>query len=77
MTLLVMLAIAFAALFRDTLTGYLMIKPSVGRENDSNAEYDADKVPFTVSVRPEEDEPETWAMVLDRALTPEEKQRIW
>ncbi|MEU8825429.1 hypothetical protein [Streptomyces sp. NPDC048636] len=75
-TLLVMLSIAFMAVFRDTLTGYLMIKPSVTRENDSNAEYDANKVPFTVSVQPEEDEPEAWAMVLDRALTPEEKQKL-
>lgn len=75
-TLLVMLSIAFMAVFRDTLTGYLMIKPSVGRENDSNAEYEANKVPFTVSVRPEEAEPEAWAMVLDRALTPEEKQKL-
>lgn len=75
-TLLVMLSIAFVAVFRDTLTGYLMIKPSVTRENDSNAEYDANKVPFTVSVRPEEGEPEAWSMVLDRALTPEEKQKL-
>ncbi|MDV9186808.1 hypothetical protein R6L23_00905 [Streptomyces sp. SR27] len=75
-TLLVMLSIALMAVFRDTLTGYLMIKPSVGWENDSNAEYDANKVPFTVSVRPEEAEPETWAVVLDRALTLEEKQKL-
>lgn len=75
-TLLVMLSIAFMAVFRDTLTGYLMIKPSVNRENDANEEYDANKVPFTVSVRPEEDEPEAWAVVLDRALTPEEKQKL-
>ncbi|MFF5715175.1 hypothetical protein [Streptomyces sp. NPDC012756] len=75
-TLLVMLSIAFMAVFRDTLTGYFMIKPSVTRENDANEEYDANKVPFTVSVRPEEDEPETWAVVLDRALTAEEKQKL-
>ncbi|WP_446045433.1 hypothetical protein [Streptomyces olivaceus] len=75
-SLLVMLSIAFMAVFRDTLTGYLLIKPSVTRENESNAEYDANKAPFTVSVRPEEDEPEAWAMVLDRALTPEEKQKL-
>ncbi|MCP9213540.1 hypothetical protein NMK44_41855, partial [Streptomyces sp. NEAU-Y11] len=31
-TLLVMLSIAFVAVFRDTLTDYLMIKPSVIRE---------------------------------------------
>ncbi|MGW3951873.1 hypothetical protein ACWEKM_13230 [Streptomyces sp. NPDC004752] len=74
--LLVMLSIAFVAVFRDTLTGYLMVKPSVARENDSNAEYDANKVPFTVSVRPEEVEPETWAMVLDRALTPDETRKL-
>ncbi|MEU5719120.1 hypothetical protein AB0G71_25800 [Streptomyces sp. NPDC020403] len=71
-----MLSIAFMAVFRDTLTGYLMIKPSVNRENEANEEYDANKVPFTVSVRPEEDEPEAWAVVLDRALTPEEKQKL-
>ncbi|MEV2255594.1 hypothetical protein AB0I94_34385 [Streptomyces sp. NPDC050147] len=71
-----MLSIAFVAVFRDTLTCYLMIKPSAGRENDSNAEYDAKKVPFTVSVRPEEDEPEAWAMALDRALTPEERRKL-
>ncbi|MFE1936348.1 hypothetical protein ACFW95_39375 [Streptomyces sp. NPDC059474] len=75
-TLLVMLSIAFVAVFRDTLTGYLMIKPSVNRENAANEEYDASKVPFTVSVRPEEDEPEAWAVVLDRALTLEEKQKL-
>lgn len=75
-TILVLLSITFMAVFRDTLTGYLMIKPSVTRENDSNAEYDANKVPFTVSVRPEEDEPEAWAMVLNRALTLEEKQKL-
>ncbi|WP_159107516.1 hypothetical protein [Streptomyces rubrogriseus] len=74
--LLVMLSIAFMAVFRDTLTGYLMIKPSVTRENDANKEYDANTVPFTVSVRPAEGEPETWAVVLDRALTPEEKQKL-
>lgn len=75
-TLLVMLAIACVAVFRDTLTGYLMISPSVARENDSNAQYDADKAPFTVSVRPEEDEPETWAMVFDRVLTSDEKRKL-
>ncbi|MFJ8768803.1 hypothetical protein [Streptomyces clavifer] len=75
-TLLVLLSIAFMAVFQDTVTGYFMIKINVTRENDSNAEYDANKVPFTVSVRPEEDEPEAWAMVLDRALTPEEKQKL-
>ncbi|MEU6663047.1 hypothetical protein [Streptomyces sp. NPDC046821] len=75
-TLLVMLSIAFVAVFRDTLTDYLMIKPSVARENDSNTEYDADKVPFTVSVRPVEDEPETWSMVLDRTLTPDEMRKL-
>ncbi|MFF8953247.1 hypothetical protein ACF09I_31225 [Streptomyces sp. NPDC014940] len=70
---------SFASIVAETLglaPGYLMIKPSVTRENDSTAEYDADKAPFTVSVRPEEDEPETWAVVLDRALTPEEKQKL-
>ncbi|WP_217142422.1 hypothetical protein [Streptomyces sp. AC627_RSS907] len=72
-TLLVMVSLAFVAVFRDTLIDYVMIETSVARENDSNAEYDANKVPFTVSVRPEEDEPETWAMVLDRALTPDEQ----
>lgn len=75
-TLLVMLALAFVALFRDTLIGYVMIEPSVTKENDSNAEYDAGKVPFTVSVRPEEDEPETWVMILDRALTADEKRKL-
>ncbi|MFK4213513.1 hypothetical protein [Streptomyces sp. NPDC030920] len=75
-TLLAMLSIALMVVFRDALTGYLMIKPSVTRENDSNAEYDANKAPFTVSVRPEEDEPEAWAVVLDRALTAEEKQKL-
>ncbi|MFD3733285.1 hypothetical protein [Streptomyces sp. NPDC058632] len=75
-TLLVMLSLAFVAVFRDTLIGYVMIKPSVTKENDSNAEYDAGKAPFTVSVRSEEDEPETWVMVLDRALTSKEKRKL-
>ncbi|MFJ1904708.1 hypothetical protein [Streptomyces sp. NPDC088156] len=75
-TLLVMMAIAFVAVFRDTLIDYVMIKTSVARENESNTEYDANKVPFTVSVLPEEDEPLEWAMVLDRKLTPDETRKL-
>ncbi|MFC5854306.1 hypothetical protein ACFPZI_21630 [Streptomyces chlorus] len=32
------------------LLAYLMIEPSVTKENDSNKEYDASQPPFTVSV---------------------------
>lgn len=71
-----MAAIAFVAVFRDTLIDYVMIEPSVAEENESNAEYDADKAPFTVSVQPEEDEPYEWAMVLDRKLTPGERKKL-
>ncbi|GCB53135.1 hypothetical protein [Streptomyces sp. NL15-2K] len=75
-TLLVMMAIAFVAVFRDTLIDYVMIKSSVAKENESNTQYDANKVPFTVSVQPEEDEPLEWAMVLDRKLTPDETREL-
>ncbi|MGC0373579.1 hypothetical protein RKD28_001095 [Streptomyces sp. SAI-229] len=58
------------------LLAYVMIGPSVTKENDSNKEYDASQPPFTVSVRPERSEPNEWAMVLDRTLTDEEVRKM-
>jgi hypothetical protein len=58
------------------LLAYLMIGPSVTKENDSNKEYDASEVPFTVSVQPEQGEPREWAMVLDRVLTDDEVRKM-
>lgn len=74
--LLVTVAIGLLVVFRDTLTGYVMIKPNVTRENDSNKEYDASQLPFTVSVQPENGEPREWAMVLDRELTADEARKL-
>ena len=71
-----MLLLAFVAVFPDTLTGYLMIGPSVVRENEANAQYDAGTLPFTVSVRPDDSEPELWAVVLDRPLTRAERKKL-
>ncbi|MFC9945117.1 hypothetical protein [Streptomyces pratensis] len=75
-TLLVTAAIAFVAVFRDTLIDYVMIETNVARENESNEDYDADRAPFTVSVRPEDSEPPEWAMALDRKLTPDETRKL-
>ncbi len=74
--LLVTLAIGLLVVFRDTLIDYAMIKPNVARENDSNKEYDASQLPFTVSVQPENGEPREWAMVLDRELTGDESRKL-
>ncbi|MFE1775455.1 hypothetical protein [Streptomyces sp. NPDC059008] len=74
--LLVMVAIPLLVVFRDTLIDYVMIKPNVARENDSNKEYDASQLPFTVSVQPENGEPRHWAMVLDRELTADEARKL-
>ncbi|MEU8348802.1 hypothetical protein [Streptomyces sp. NPDC048845] len=54
------------------LVTYVMIEPSVTKENESNKAYDASQTPFTVSVEPERSEPREWAMVLDRTLTDDE-----
>ncbi|MFP8905834.1 hypothetical protein [Streptomyces atacamensis] len=59
-----------------TLWDHYMIQPNVARENESNKKYDAAQQPFTVSVRPDEDEPEAWAVVLDRELTAAEARRL-
>ncbi|MET9686037.1 hypothetical protein [Streptomyces coeruleorubidus] len=58
------------------LLAYLMIGPSVTKENDSNKDYDASQPPYTVSVRPEESEPRAWVMVLDRVLTADEVRKM-
>ncbi|MFG3249508.1 hypothetical protein [Streptomyces sp. NPDC048187] len=58
------------------LLAYVMIGPSVTKENDSNKAYDASQPPFTVSVQPEQSEPREWAMVLDRTLTDDEVRKM-
>lgn len=58
------------------LLAYLMIEPSVTKENDSNKAYDAGQPPFTVSVQPEQSAPSEWVMVLDRTLTDEEVRKM-
>ncbi|MDT0608678.1 hypothetical protein [Streptomyces lancefieldiae] len=58
------------------LLAYVMIGPSVTKENDSNKAYDASQPPFTVSVQPERSEPREWAMVLDRTLTDDEVRKM-
>ncbi|MEV0693909.1 hypothetical protein [Streptomyces sp. NPDC050388] len=58
------------------LLAYAMIGPSVTKENDSNKAYDASQPPFTVSVQPEQSEPQEWVMVLDRTLTDEEVRKM-
>jgi hypothetical protein len=56
--------------------GFLLIKPTVTEENDSQKEYDASQPPFTASMQPEKSEPREWVMVLDRELTAHETQKL-
>ncbi|MFD3337844.1 hypothetical protein ACWHA6_17090 [Streptomyces anthocyanicus] len=74
--LFVKAAVGLLGILGAVLVAYLMIKPSTIRENDTNTGIDAAKTPFTVSVRPEEGEPPTWAMVLDRELTADETRKL-
>jgi hypothetical protein len=55
---------------------YLLIGPTVTKENDSQKKYDASQPPFAASVQPEKNEPQAWAMVLDRELTAQETQKM-
>jgi hypothetical protein len=75
--LLAVAAISLVAAFRDAMVDYFMTKPNVTRENDANTEYDASKLPFTVSVLPEKGDPrQQWVMVLDRELTASETRKL-
>lgn len=75
--LLVVVVVGLGVVFRDTLIDYLMIKLNVTRENEANTEYDASKLPFTVSVQPEKGDPrQEWVMVLDRELTAAETRKL-
>jgi len=67
---------AVLGVLAGALLAYAMIGPSVTKENDSNKAYDASQPPFTVSVQPEQSEPQQWAMVLDRTLTAEEIRKM-
>jgi hypothetical protein len=64
------------ALMAAAVPGYLLIGPTVSKENDSQKKYDASQPPFAASVQPEKSEPHTWAMVLDRELTAHETQKL-
>ncbi|MGW5201578.1 hypothetical protein [Streptomyces spiralis] len=75
--LLAVASISLVAAFRDALIDYFMTKPNVTRENDANTEYDASKLPFTVSVQPDGGDPrQPWVMVLDRELTAAEARKL-
>ncbi|MFG1807809.1 hypothetical protein [Streptomyces sp. NPDC049040] len=75
--LLVTAAAALLGVAGVVVRDYLLIKPSVSRENESNKAYDAAQQPFTVSVQPDKGDPgQPWVMLLDRDLTPAETRKL-
>ncbi|MEU8470964.1 hypothetical protein AB0F30_24200 [Streptomyces sp. NPDC029006] len=61
-----------AAVFAYWLSGW-----DIPAQNDKQKQYDASQAPFTVSVQPNESDPDQeWVMVLDRELTVAETKKL-
>ncbi|MER6622612.1 hypothetical protein [Streptomyces sp. NPDC000931] len=75
-TFLVLALVACGATFREAVFDFVLSDQRTAQANDSNKKYDAEQSPFTVSVRPEENEPNEWVMVLDRTLTDDEIRKM-
>src|SRR5690606_11958263 len=66
--LAVLAAVASVVPCYDALVDHLLSDRKTEQANESNKEYDAGQQPFTVTVRPDESEPDRWVMGLHREL---------